>query len=672
MGKKAVFTFGRFQVPTRGHEELVRFVMSYAKSHGAEGRIYPSKSQDKNKNPLPYSSKIQFLRQLFPWANIMDDPKAVNAFAICRDLSDKGYDDVTFVVGEDRVPDFENQINKYILPKTDPKFDPRKHYGFKHFKVISSGARHEGVSGTVMRQLIRQGKFDQFMRVAPTTNKVLARRIFNTAKQNLAEESITEQKGMSRKEFHKLLNSFVDYSCKYLNIKEKPSLHYKDDKGEGQPSFGGYAPHSKQLMVYTKHRHPMDILRTVAHELVHHKQNENGQLGKDIAKESGTGSNIENEANAEAGKIMRYFGKENPFYFDMTYVTEEKAIILTGTPGSGKDRMLKEAILPFGFTEVSGTNLELDGNIVVTGSFTYSQIKSIKEELESNGYDTMFVFVNTSDETSRLRNEERGKRGGRVISEMNRFAKWQDAQDILEKCKELFEVYAVIDNSIDANTLKEQYEDAVHFLEKHVRNFVVSEADQKFENMINETYSDFSPIPKHNPVGGAGNWGTTKLSDRYKKDTPGQYPGKNIPMKVIDTFRKHQTAPIGGDRIGDEAGLPKSPGFGDNQTMDFMSLDRQIDRWMVKEETRKKFKEKYGKLAEQKIRETAMKLSACKESLDDPYSGTTAMVSSTGGPPEMVSGSPGIITPNIDIEKEKKSLFGKNIKSLNRMYKKNR
>jgi hypothetical protein len=660
MGKKVVFTFGRFQVPTRGHEELVKFVMSYARSHGAEGRIYPSKSHDNNKNPLPYPMKVQFLRQLFPWANIIDDPKAINAFAICRELSNKGYDDVTFVVGEDRVPDFENQINKYVLPKTDPKFDPRKHYAFKSFKVISSGARHEGVSGTVMRQFIRQGKFDQFMKVAPTNNKVLAKRIFNSAKQNLAEERISSNAGMTRKEFDKLLNSFVDYSCKYLNINEKPALHYKDDKGEGQPSFGGYAPHNKQLMVYTKHRHPMDILRTVAHELVHHKQNEDGRLGKDIAKEGATGSEIENQANSMAGEIMRHFGKKNPFCFDMQYVTEQKAIVLAGTPGSGKDKILKEGIMPFGFIEMSPNRIEYEENVVVTGSFTFNDIKELKEELVSNGYDTMLVFVNTSNETSKIRNEERGKRGGRVISETARFAKWQDAQDIMEKSKNLFEKYVIIDNSVDANTIKEAYDDAIHFLGKHIHNFMTTEIDHRFEQMLEE-YADFSSKPKNNPVGGAGNWGTSKLTDRYKSDTPGQEPGKTRSMGYYAP-KVFGNLPIKADRVGATFTSAKNPSFVGDITSDTntfvtpepMQLWSPIDRWMVKEETRKRFKAKYGALAEKKLRETAEKLN--KEGMEDPAGGYSAMVSSTGGPPETVDNFSRII---YDKELEKKSLFGK-------------
>jgi hypothetical protein len=54
-----------------------------------------------------------------------------------------------------------------------------------------------------------------------------------------------------------------------------------------------------------------DILRTLAHELVHHMQNLNGdELNGD------DGSGIENEANAMAGVIMREFGRENPEIFE--------------------------------------------------------------------------------------------------------------------------------------------------------------------------------------------------------------------------------------------------------------------------------------------------------------------------------------------------------------------
>ena len=374
--KKVVFIFGRFQVPTKGHAEMIHYGANYAHRNGAEFRVYTSKSQDPRKNPLPYRAKVTFLKQLFPGINVVDDPQATTAFAICKKLSDEGYDDVTMITGGDRVAEFKRSIGKYVLNRKDPKFDPKKNYGFSKFDVINSGERKAGISGTDMRNYIKSGKFDKFMSVAPTSNKILARKIFNTAKQNLAEEHLVQ--GMSRKDFHSKLMDFIEYTCDQLEIKQKPTIKYKDDKGEGQPSFGGYAPHSKELFVYTKNRHPMDIFRTVAHELVHHKQNLDGRLGKNVAKEGSTGSKIENEANSEAGKVMRYFGAENPFYFDMQYVGEQTAVILSGTPGSGKDKILKEAILPLGFNEVLPNNIIMEGNIVVNGANDYSQVKTIK------------------------------------------------------------------------------------------------------------------------------------------------------------------------------------------------------------------------------------------------------------------------------------------------------
>jgi Zn-dependent peptidase ImmA (M78 family) len=51
-----------------------------------------------------------------------------------------------------------------------------------------------------------------------------------------------------------------------------------------------------------------DILRTLAHELVHRKQEEDGRLDINSGK---TGSPIEDEANAMAGILLRNFGKIN-------------------------------------------------------------------------------------------------------------------------------------------------------------------------------------------------------------------------------------------------------------------------------------------------------------------------------------------------------------------------
>ena len=59
-----VFTFGRFNPPTTGHEKLIKKVASVAGTNPF--RIYPSLSQDPQKNPLPHSLKVAYMRKMFP------------------------------------------------------------------------------------------------------------------------------------------------------------------------------------------------------------------------------------------------------------------------------------------------------------------------------------------------------------------------------------------------------------------------------------------------------------------------------------------------------------------------------------------------------------------------------------------------------------------------------
>ena len=749
--KKIVFTFGRYNPPTTGHAELITYAVKLAHRNGAEHRIYTSQSHDSSKNPLSPREKMAFLRQIFPGVNFVDDPKMKTAFAICKKLADEGYDDVTFVVGEDRVNEFRTQLGKYVKPRTAKDFDPKKNYPFNKFQVVSSGGRKEGISGTALRAAVRKGDFATFAKASAAKDRTLARKIFTATKKNLAE-SLLEEKGISRKDFHDKLMSFIDFTCNHLGIDEKPTIQYKEDGKEGhQPSFASYSPSDKVVSILTKNRHPMDVFRSVAHELVHHKQNLDGRLGKNIAKEGATGSKIENEANSEAGKVMRYFGRENPFYFDMEYVTEqelseldiktltnytraaknqrkelnkyrfydtnkekeqddrkfknrgvgldraddriekwkeaqkptpgqkraaiwarkremkrnqtneEKAIILAGTPGSGKDKILKEAILPFGFKEVNADEFhkfDMKENVVVNGTSNYDKVAVIKEALELHGYKTTMVFVNTSDTVSKQRNEARGSKGGRVITETVRFAKWQDAQINLDKFDNLFEKVIEVKNDLDLNlseqVIQETHRKLIDVVSKEIEQFTLNEADRKFENMLNE-------------VGGAGNWGTSQLTDRYKADTPGQEPGGFKQMKVLrlkgkmkkeDNVKVYGKLPDFGDRLGATAGSAKNPSFVGDITADsnpFMA-NEPIARWMVKEETKRRFKEKYGKLAEQKIRETAERLMKA-ESLTDPYTGGMSDVAVTGGPADNVR-------PDINAEYEKTSLFKKR-KQLN-------
>ena len=84
----------------------------------------------------------------------------------------------------------------------------------------------------------------------------------------------------------------------FSNEKEGPDMHHT----------GWYRDSENLMWVYTGNRNLIDILRTVAHELVHRKQGIQGR----IKGPSPPGSKLEREADAEAGYLMKLYGADNP------------------------------------------------------------------------------------------------------------------------------------------------------------------------------------------------------------------------------------------------------------------------------------------------------------------------------------------------------------------------
>lgn len=109
-----------------------------------------------------------------------------------------------------------------------------------------------------------------------------------------------------------MFKKFLPLAMEVLEVDSLPKMRFAPDLNTGdQPSFGMYSPDDNMLAVALANRHPVDILRTVAHELVHFKQNMNGELKLDSGE---TGSPHENQAHEIAGVIMRNFNKRYPEY----------------------------------------------------------------------------------------------------------------------------------------------------------------------------------------------------------------------------------------------------------------------------------------------------------------------------------------------------------------------
>jgi hypothetical protein len=112
-----------------------------------------------------------------------------------------------------------------------------------------------------------------------------------------------------------IVQDFIQQVTTELGIDPMPEIHLHTDPewSEQNQSFGRYDPESHTLNVSMPNRHVMDVLRTVAHELVHCSQNQqHGQLPDDAGE---TGSDWENDANARAGIIMRDWANTHPEHF---------------------------------------------------------------------------------------------------------------------------------------------------------------------------------------------------------------------------------------------------------------------------------------------------------------------------------------------------------------------
>ena len=148
--RTAVISWGRMNPPTVGHEKLANKVAATAKANSAVPIIYLSHSQDAKKNPFTYEDKYMFARAAF--GPMIQKSKAKTIIQVMQELQKK-FTDVILVVGADRIAEFETLLNKYN----------GKDFALNSIKVISAGERDpdaegvEGMSASKMRAAAASG-----------------------------------------------------------------------------------------------------------------------------------------------------------------------------------------------------------------------------------------------------------------------------------------------------------------------------------------------------------------------------------------------------------------------------------------------------------------------------------------------------------------------------------
>ncbi len=137
-----------------------------------------------------------------------------------------------------------------------------------------------------------------------------------------------------------IIRQFIPFAQKHIGFKNPPRLFLRNDPINAENPFGKtafYDPNQRSVTLYITGRHPKDILRSLGHELVHHKQNCNGQfsdsddMSQGYAQKDPHLRQMEMDANRDGSMCLRDFEdmlkKENTIYYEHLQKGDKKMSI---------------------------------------------------------------------------------------------------------------------------------------------------------------------------------------------------------------------------------------------------------------------------------------------------------------------------------------------------------
>jgi len=122
-----------------------------------------------------------------------------------------------------------------------------------------------------------------------------------------------------------LLKDFYPFAQKQLGFNKPVRVFLTKDIQNSRDPLGKtafYDPQEMHLKLFYVNRHPKDVLRSFAHELMHHKQNCDGRLNSDVGEgpvdQNENLAKLEEEAN-KAGFLVRQWEEQCPEYKKRLY-----------------------------------------------------------------------------------------------------------------------------------------------------------------------------------------------------------------------------------------------------------------------------------------------------------------------------------------------------------------
>ena len=301
--KRVVAVYGGgFKPPTSGHFEVVKQALKenpeideFIILIGGKERdgISPEESLliwDTYKQYLPIKVRIE----------LSPKPPIQSIYNYAKNHPEET---VLWIIGarEGNDDDFKDISNRTTSLDKYPNMDLRV--------VITQG----GVSGTAARNAskISLEKLKPMLPSELSDEEV--EEVFNIMS-NKVQEVLTENASYSQQidvvdKIAQLTNHMIDMG---MNIEPLPSMEFIDGDSENAKDFFGktayYDPNKQHIVLYTEGRHPKDIVRSYAHEMIHHIQYLEDRLG-DV---SGTNTmeddhldKIEQEANLRGTMTFR-------------------------------------------------------------------------------------------------------------------------------------------------------------------------------------------------------------------------------------------------------------------------------------------------------------------------------------------------------------------------------
>ena len=155
--KGVVFTFGRFNPPTKGHLSVVEGMKNISNSMGYSCKVFTSRKHDTVRNPIPYTEKINYIERILGM-RVENSDNIVSIFDVIHNLSDQGYSDLIMVVGSDRKRIFEKKLLHYVGTE----------FNINSLKIVSVNRNEngsmdtDGISSSQMRNFAKDNNFKDF------------------------------------------------------------------------------------------------------------------------------------------------------------------------------------------------------------------------------------------------------------------------------------------------------------------------------------------------------------------------------------------------------------------------------------------------------------------------------------------------------------------------------